>query len=314
MASPLNREPHVRLQNDVLDLLARGVDLVTQLEALCRGVETLVPHSVCSAMRLDTETGKLFVAAAPSIPEEILRKLDGLEPGAFAAACGTAIHTRELVIIEDARSDPRFADFQDLVSLTGMRGCWSMPVFSTDRQPLGTLAISRTVPGAPDAGQLETLRLFAKLGSIGFLREHDLRALADKNALLESILESAQDPIFAKDLQGRYVALNSADARELVDMAQARDLPLAVNHNNVFAPAFAKLLERANELQIGVPPTTSTPYINTIPAEQQPFFPGNEDIERRIRAFIRWNAAAMVIATSMLAGGSWASFTYRESL
>jgi pyruvate dehydrogenase E1 component len=65
----------------------------------------------------------------------------------------------------------------------------------------------------------------------------------------------------------------------------------------------AKLLERANELHVGVPPTTSTPYINTIPAEEQPFFPGNEDVERRIRAFIRWNAAAMVIRANKAADG-----------
>ena len=65
----------------------------------------------------------------------------------------------------------------------------------------------------------------------------------------------------------------------------------------------AKLLERSNELQIGVPPTTSTPYINTIPAESQPFFPGDENIERRIRAIIRWNAAAMVIRANKIADG-----------
>ena len=65
----------------------------------------------------------------------------------------------------------------------------------------------------------------------------------------------------------------------------------------------AKLLERSNELQIGVPPTTSTPYINTIPAESQPFFPGDENIERRIRAIIRWNAAAMVIRANKTADG-----------
>ena len=65
----------------------------------------------------------------------------------------------------------------------------------------------------------------------------------------------------------------------------------------------ARLLQRANELQLGVPPTTSTPYINTIPAEEQPFFPGDEDLERRIRAFIRWNAAAMVIRANKTADG-----------
>src|SRR3546814_1079618 len=53
----------------------------------------------------------------------------------------------------------------------------------------------------------------------------------------------------------------------------------------------SKLLERARELQVGAPATVSTPYVNTIPPEQEPFFPGDEDLERRIRAFIRWNAA-----------------------
>ena len=55
-----------------------------------------------------------------------------------------------------------------------------------------------------------------------------------------------------------------------------------------------RLLERARERQVGVPPLTSTDYINTIPPEQEPWFPGDEFVERRIRAYIRWNAAMLV--------------------
>ncbi|HET8560269.1 MAG TPA: pyruvate dehydrogenase (acetyl-transferring), homodimeric type [Marmoricola sp.] len=55
-----------------------------------------------------------------------------------------------------------------------------------------------------------------------------------------------------------------------------------------------RLLERAREKQVGVPALRSTDYINTIPPEREPWFPGDEDTERRIRAFIRWNAAVMV--------------------
>ena len=55
-----------------------------------------------------------------------------------------------------------------------------------------------------------------------------------------------------------------------------------------------RLLERAREQQVGVPALRSTDYINTIPPEREPWFPGDEEIERRIRAFIRWNAAVMV--------------------
>ncbi|MGI9085455.1 MAG: pyruvate dehydrogenase (acetyl-transferring), homodimeric type [Aeromicrobium sp.] len=55
-----------------------------------------------------------------------------------------------------------------------------------------------------------------------------------------------------------------------------------------------RLLERAREKRVGVPALRSTDFINTIPPEREPWFPGNEAIERRIRAFIRWNAAVMV--------------------
>jgi len=55
-----------------------------------------------------------------------------------------------------------------------------------------------------------------------------------------------------------------------------------------------RLLERAREQNVGVPALRSTDFINTIPPEREPWFPGNEAIERRIRSYIRWNAAVMV--------------------
>jgi pyruvate dehydrogenase E1 component len=60
-----------------------------------------------------------------------------------------------------------------------------------------------------------------------------------------------------------------------------------------------KLLERARTMQVDFPATVSTPYVNTIPADEEPWFPGNEHVERRIRAFIRWNAAVMVVRANM---------------
>ena len=56
-----------------------------------------------------------------------------------------------------------------------------------------------------------------------------------------------------------------------------------------------KLLKRARQLHVGLPPLTQTRYINTISPEQEPFFPGDEQIELRIRRIIRWNAVAMVL-------------------
>jgi len=64
-----------------------------------------------------------------------------------------------------------------------------------------------------------------------------------------------------------------------------------------------KLLDRARTLQVDFPATVSTPYVNTIPADEEPWFPGDELLERRIRAFIRWNAAVMVVRANMRTDG-----------
>jgi pyruvate dehydrogenase E1 component len=55
-----------------------------------------------------------------------------------------------------------------------------------------------------------------------------------------------------------------------------------------------KVLERARSRSIGIPALRSTDYINTIPPDREPDFPGDEHVERRIRSYIRWNAAVMV--------------------
>jgi pyruvate dehydrogenase E1 component len=56
-----------------------------------------------------------------------------------------------------------------------------------------------------------------------------------------------------------------------------------------------KLLKRARQLQVGLPPLVQTRYINTISPEQEPYFPGDEAMELRVRRMIRWNALAMVL-------------------
>src|SRR3954466_4904068 len=78
-----------------------------------------------------------------------------------------------------------------------------------------------------------------------------------------------------------------------------------------------KLLERARERQVGVPALRSTDYINTIPPESEPWFPGDEHVERRIRAYIRWNAAIMVSRANrpeLGVGGHIATYASAASL
>jgi pyruvate dehydrogenase E1 component len=78
-----------------------------------------------------------------------------------------------------------------------------------------------------------------------------------------------------------------------------------------------RLLQEARAQQVGVPALRSTDYINTIPPESEPEFPGDEHIERRIRAFIRWNAAIMVSRANrpgLGVGGHIATYASSASL
>jgi pyruvate dehydrogenase E1 component len=78
-----------------------------------------------------------------------------------------------------------------------------------------------------------------------------------------------------------------------------------------------RLLKRARQLHIGLPPLTQTRYINTISPEQEPDFPGDEEMELRIRRMVRWNAAAMVLRANTKhagIGGHLATYASAASL
>ncbi len=59
----------------------------------------------------------------------------------------------------------------------------------------------------------------------------------------------------------------------------------------------------AHEAGVELPFTANTPYVNTIPKDQEPKFPGGREIERRIKSLVRWNAMAMVVRANKLDPG-----------
>ena len=64
-----------------------------------------------------------------------------------------------------------------------------------------------------------------------------------------------------------------------------------------------RLLTRLRESGLNISPMVNTTYINTIAPEQEPPYPGNREIERRIKSYIRWNAMAMVVKANRIHHG-----------
>ena len=88
--------------------------------------------------------------------------------------------------------------------------------------------------------------------------------------------------------------LPDIDPQETAEWIEALDRLVEREGTSRAQYVFYKLMKRARMLGVGVPPTTQTRYINTISPEQEPPYPGDADMERRIRRLIRWNAAVMV--------------------
>jgi len=88
---------------------------------------------------------------------------------------------------------------------------------------------------------------------------------------------------------------DDADVEETKDWLDSLDDAIERSGPARVASLLNDLQVRAHQRGIRVPFTANTPYINTIPAAEQPRFPGNREIERRIKSLVRWNAMAMVV-------------------
>ncbi|HHI76731.1 MAG TPA: pyruvate dehydrogenase (acetyl-transferring), homodimeric type, partial [Gammaproteobacteria bacterium] len=78
-----------------------------------------------------------------------------------------------------------------------------------------------------------------------------------------------------------------------------------------------RLIDKARRSGVNLPFSANTAYVNTIPLTQQPPYPGDQAMEARIRAYIRWNAMAMVVQANRKSpelGGHIASFASAATL
>jgi pyruvate dehydrogenase E1 component len=97
--------------------------------------------------------------------------------------------------------------------------------------------------------------------------------------------------------------LPDIDPQETTEWLESFDAVVDTHGRSRARFLLMKLLERARAARVGFPATVSTPYVNTIPTDAEPWFPGDEHVERRIRAYIRWNAAVMVTRANMRSEG-----------
>ena len=165
-------------QNRVLQRIVAGRPMRETLDFLLRRIEEESPDPLlCSILLLDPEGKTVRHAAAPSLPPEFTRGIDGEPIGPSAGSCGTAAFRGEPVIVEDIATDPLWERYRDFALRFGLRACWSTPIFDPGGRVLGTFALYFRAPGRPTKMHADLIAMATHTAAIAIVKERESEAL-----------------------------------------------------------------------------------------------------------------------------------------
>jgi PAS domain S-box-containing protein len=201
-------------QRAVLEMIAKGMPLGETLDTLLRVIETQWPDMLCSILLLDPDGMHLRHAAAPNLPGEYLRAIDGASIGEGAGSCGTAAHRGEQVIVEDIAADPLWADYRGLALPHGLRACWSTPIFDPQHRVLGTFAMYYRTPRRPGAEHVRLVETVTHTAAIAILRHDREQALRLSEEKFSRAFRVSPDSITISRIEdGRFIEANEGFER-----------------------------------------------------------------------------------------------------
>ena len=99
----------------------------------------------------------------------------------------------------------------------------------------------------------------------------------------------------AQPSDSRTFAINDTDSQETREWMEALTAVIQSEGPERAHYLLEQLLEHARESSIDMPFSANTGYVNTIDVSEEEVCPGNIEIEERLRAYMRWNAMAMVV-------------------
>lgn len=189
----------------ILEMLLAKKPLEAVLEQIVCDVESLLPQSICSILLTDETGTYLRHGAARHLPELYIAAINqGVPIAPATGSCGTAAYQREPVIVEDIATHPFWVDYRDLAMQSGLRSCWSQPIFSAQGTVLGTFAIYHQQPSTPQPEDLQLIESEARLTALAIERSHAETRLQ----LAASVFTHAREGIFITDLHGNIIEAN----------------------------------------------------------------------------------------------------------
>lgn len=188
-------------QRQVLEMIAKGAPLPATLDKLLRTFEAQSEEMYCSILLLDAEGKHLRHGAAPRLPAEYTRAIDGVAIGPGVGSCGTAAFLGEPVYVRDIATDPLWAGYRDIALAHGLRACWSTPIFDTERLVLGTFAIYYSQPNWPREQHVRMVDIATHTAAIAISRHRSEAALRFTQERFAQLAENIREVFWMTDIK-----------------------------------------------------------------------------------------------------------------
>lgn len=178
-------------QIEILERLVRGDKLEDILNALAHMVEQLAPDAFASIYLLD-ESNRLRYGAAPSLPDEYNREIDGIPIDPEIGTCCAAAARREVVITPDIATDTRWKTIRHLPLGLGLKAAWSMPIVSGTGNVLGTVGTYFRDIRPPSDHERHIVALLARTAALAIEQKRAQKLLQEHQTKLQSTVKQLE--------------------------------------------------------------------------------------------------------------------------
>lgn len=209
-----------KLQQEILDLLARGCSIEEAGNHICAHAEQLAEGVICSLATIDPN-GLIHPLAGPTIARDYSAALDGIAIGAGVGSCGTAAFFGRQVAVTDIFTDPYWLPYRALADILakehGVKACWSSPIIQSDGRVLGAFGFYYTENRGPTDEERMIVTECVALCSLVLERE-EVRAENMRLAYFDPLTGLGNRANFIRSLEEKAKSNTAPFGTILIDM------------------------------------------------------------------------------------------------